>query len=288
MAPAQDHMVALSPAAESSEAEEGAANEDDSRQPWYLSKWARAVPGLRRLYYALEDRYAEILPSNQLVRQSGKTGTALEIGCGRGRYLERLLQQGWQAEGIEPAESPSARCREKGLSVRTGRFEDFDFVESTYDAVIAWMVVEHLHDPVAVLRHIGRILKPGGQLLFSVPNVACWETWVFRNYFYILNEPTHLNHFTPSSIKRLLELSGFRLERIYYQQNLYNVTGSLGLWLTKHRFPFLDGQRLLEFCESPSMKGRLLLAPFAKLAAALRQTGRITVIATPQRSPQTT
>ena len=268
------------PHVESGQGEATESTQDlGTKKPWYLSGMARSVPGLRRLYYALGDRFSEMLPP------APRPGRALEIGCGRGRYLEMLQQQGWNVEGIEPAFEPGERCRDRGLHVQTGAFEDFELEKGTYDAVIAWMVIEHLHDPVSALREIRRLLRPGGLLVFSVPNLACWETWFFRGYHFILNEPTHLHHFTPRSIKRLLALTGFQLGRLHYQENLYNVVGSLGLWLSKCWPRLYDGQRLLDFCESPSMSGRLALAPFAKLAAAMRQTGRITVVATPQSLP---
>lgn len=248
-------------------------------KPWYLRSFVRSIPGLRRLYYGLGDRYSEMLPTVP------NTGRALEIGSGSGRYLEKLQQQGWDIEGIEPALEPGERCRARGLPVRTGVFEDFDFQTGHYNAVISWMVIEHLHDPVAALREIRRILQPDGVLVFSVPNVACWETWFFRGCSFILNEPTHLHHFTPHSLKRLLFLSGFTLNRLHYQENLYNVVGSLGICLLSCWPNSGFGRRLLEFCESPTMSGRLALAPFAKLAAALRQTGRVTIVATPRLVP---
>jgi SAM-dependent methyltransferase len=254
------------------------ANDVAHRKPWYLSSIVRSIPGLRSLYHGLRDRFSDIAPPAM------RPGRALEIGCGNGTYLTTLQQQGWDIEGIEPALEPSERCRARGLRVRTGVFEDFDLESESYDAVIAWMVVEHLHDPVSALRAIHRILRPDGLIVFSVPNVACWETWFFRRYHYIYNEPTHLHHFTPRSIRKLLALAGFELNRLHYQENLYYVVGSLGIWLSSC-FPKLGGQRLLDFCESPSMRGRLALAPFAKLAAALRQTGRITIVATPKTMP---
>ncbi len=253
-------------------------NCETTNRPWYLSDAVRAIPGLRQLYYRLEDRFSEIVPP------ADTPGRALEIGCGSGRYLEMLQQQGWDMEGIEPALEPSIRCRDRGLRVRTGTFEAFELEANEYDAVIAWMVIEHLHDPVSALREIRRILRPGGLLVFSVPNFACWETWFFRRYHYMINEPTHLHHFTPRSLQQLLAHAGFKLTRLHYQQNLYYVVGSIGIWLSNCCPRIYNGRRLLDFCESPSLRGRLALAPFAKLAAALRQTGRITIVATPDSS----
>jgi SAM-dependent methyltransferase len=150
------------------------------------------------------------------------------------------------------------------------------------------MVVEHLHDPGSVLRQMKELLKPTGRLMISVPNTDCWELRALGRYNFILNEPTHLQHFSVDSIGRLLDSAGLDIESIDYQKNAYNIVGSVGIWL-KSRFPNRKlGRRLLAFCDNPSMWGRLALAPLAKLLAAIRQSGRITIIAKPRQAPHTT
>jgi SAM-dependent methyltransferase len=234
----------------------------------------RAVPGLRRLYHWLGDQYSELVlpPPREGAR-------ALEFGCGAGRYLDLLCEAGWQAEGIEPVADPARRCRERGLHVQTGTFESVTFPDGSFDLIIAWMVVEHLHDPNLALQKIRKLLRTEGTFVFSVPNLACWETLAFGRFHFILNEPTHLHHFRPRTLRRLLSQNGFRVERLFHQQNVYNVLGSMGVWLHS-RFPNRAwGSRILNFCDNPSMWGRLACAPAAKLLAALRQSGRLTIIA---------
>lgn len=250
----------------------------DSPQPWHLSTPMRAMPGLRRLYYWLSNDDSEILPE-----WPGPGARALEIGCGSGRYLQKLQQAGWEAEGIEPAAAPSARSRQRGLAVRTGGLEDFQLADDHYDAVVSWMVLEHLHDPAAALRKIHRTLKPTGALLLSVPNFGCWERRVFGRYNMVINEPTHLQHFTPRSLRRLLNDNGFQVQRIRHQQNLYNVIGSLGI-LMQSRFPSKRaGRRLMDWIDDPSLRGRLALSPLAKVLAMVHQGGRLTVSARPKK-----
>lgn len=256
------------------------ANCRPASQPWYLSRFSRSVPGLRSLYYWLADRWAAPLPSPP--RPGAR---ALELGCGAGGYLDQLAACGWAVEGLEPADSPAGRCRARGLAVQTGGVESADFPSAAYDLVVAWMVVEHLHDPAAALRQIHGWLRPDGTLMISVPHVASWELRLWGDYHYILNEPTHLQHFSRSGIERLLRDNGFHIRSLKFQENLYNHVGGLGIWL-KSRFPKRSwGDRLLAFLDNPSMWGRLGLALPAKLLAALGQTGRMTIIADRAAAP---
>ncbi len=255
-------------------ATESASSEPASGRPWYLSSVVRRVPGLRRLYYWLSADQSEIVPTPSCERPRG-----LEVGCGSGRFLERLQECGWDAEGIEPAEVPASRCRERGLRVHVGGFESLKSAGDRFDAIFAWMVIEHLHDPAAALREMRRLLKADGQLLFSVPNYGCWESRVFGRYSYSLQLPIHLHQFTPQTIHRLLRENGFRVERLIHQPNLLNVVGSMGLWF-QHRPPFDRlGAQLVQFTNAPSMWATLAMAPVAKFLAAIRQGGRLTIIA---------
>lgn len=121
----------------------------------------------------------------------------------------------WNCVGIEPAAEVARRAIEHGFEVRVGSLEEtvtadpHTFAPNSFEAVFAWMVIEHLHDPVATLRLTRELLKPGGTLSFSVPNFGCWERRAFGQFWYALQLPTHLQHFTTAALRRLLESSGF-------------------------------------------------------------------------------
>lgn len=253
---------------------------DDSkpaeRSPWYLSRMARKVPGLRALYYWLRDSGSDIVPS---LRPTG--GRALEIGCADGRFLEYLRAQGWHAQGIEPAEKAALVARSRGFDVHSGTLEPDLFPAAHFDAVFAWMVIEHVHDPRQVLQEVRRILRDSGSLVMSVPNFACWERRVFRSWWYALGLPVHLHQFTPRTLRGILRSCGFDQVHIIHQRNMLNVVGSVGLWL-RAVFPKVAlGPRLVRFPDDPTMWGQLGLAPCAKLLAWIRQGGRLTVVAKP-------
>lgn len=216
------------------------------------------------------------------------TMRALELGCSHGSYLEQLRTAGWCCVGIEPAAQVAARAAANGFDVRVGSLEEAvqqegdqrsTFSPMSFDAVIAWMVVEHLHDPVATLKTVRDLLTPGGQMLISVPNFGCWERPFFGRYWYALQLPTHLQHFNPTTLCRLLEACGFELVELVHQRNVNNLVGSVGLWL-RAMFPHWSlGTRLIRWTDNPSALGLCLLTPLARGLALIRQAGRLTVIA---------
>ncbi len=208
----------------------------------------------------------------------------LELGCATGTYLDSLRQRGWRCVGLEPTESAARVARERSLHVITGSLESSwgqepELQPASFDAIFAWMVVEHLHDPVATLRLARKLLKPRGWLLLSVPNFGCWERLAFGRFWYALQLPTHLQHFTPVTICRLLEASGLELVELIPQRNVNNLVGSVGLWL-RIQFPRWSlGERLIRWTDNPSALGLCLLSPVARLLALIHQSGRLTVVA---------
>lgn len=243
------------------------------RQPWYLSRPVRAVPGLRALYYWLMETRSMWIPEN------GCGKRALELGCADGSFLERLREQGLECVGVEPAAEPAGRARQRGFEVHIGTLESGLFPPGTFDYVFCWMVLEHLHDPAVTLRTIHEILKDQGLLVFSVPNFGAWEARVFGRFWYALDAPRHLQQFRPASLRRLMTDCGFEVRQIIHQQNLLNVIGTLGLLFR----PILPANAvtkwLLRFPDQPSVWPQLAMAPVAKILAWLRQGGRLTVMA---------
>jgi hypothetical protein len=77
-----------------------------------------------------------------------------------------------------------------------------------------WHVLEHLTDPLAAIQRARTLLTDDGRLLISVPNLASLQARLFGPDWLHLDLPRHLFHFTPRSLERLLERSGFRVERI--------------------------------------------------------------------------
>lgn len=231
-----------------------------------------AMVALKRLAQRLLDPKEHVLPRGLA------PGRALEVGCGSGRYLAQLAASGWRAEGLEPSAETADRLREAtGLPVTTSSIREALFDAESFDLVVAVMVLEHLHQPLEDLRSIHSWLRPRGFLTGSVPNAASWEFGFFERDWYALQVPTHLFHFTPTTLTRLLENTGFEQVRIYHQRNVNNLMIHLGRFLQRHRLP--GARTCLEFPEQGPTPLRYALRPVSAMLAWLGQAGRISFTA---------
>jgi SAM-dependent methyltransferase len=137
------------------------------------------------------------------------TGTphVLDIGCGAGQLLAAAQHRGWQISGSELSGVAVARASEQlGVPIFHGDFRDMGLAPGSVDAVIMQSVVEHLRAPIDFLRDSSALLKPGGVLMFNVPNPASWEAWwarltgqMWRGFIV-----EHLYYFTPTIVQAIL------------------------------------------------------------------------------------
>lgn len=203
-------------------------------------------------------------------------GRMLEVGCASGAFLAQMAEEGWQIEGIEFSEQAASHARSAGFKVHSGALEAAPEPQAPYDLVVGWMVIEHLHDPLASLAKMARWTRPGGWLAISVPNAGALDFRLFKGAGYALQVPTHLHHFTPQTLSLLLEKGGWRAEKIFHQRLLSNLFGSIGYMLEDVRAP----QGLVRFFKDyPQKAGRwhTILYPLAWALAIFGQTGRMTV-----------
>lgn len=139
------------------------------------------------------------------------SGRLLDVGCNEGRGLRIYNEHGFLAEGLELNERATARARGEGFQVFTDRIEEFR-PKNHYDVVILSNVLEHSLQPVEMLSHVARILKPGGQVWVSCPNVESWQRKVFGRFWINWHVPFHIVHFSQRILMNVLEKTGFEIE----------------------------------------------------------------------------
>ena len=142
-----------------------------------------------------------------------RRGRILDIGCGNGDLLTILDRAGWDVHGYEPhattAEAANRRLDHLGRRVVHSDASAFDaWPAQSFDVITLWHVIEHLPEPLAMLRVVHRLLRPGGLCLIQTPHVAAAEALVLRSYWHGWELPRHLWFFSHTTLQALLERAG--------------------------------------------------------------------------------
>ena len=136
-------------------------------------------------------------------------GRILDVGCGNGDFLASLSSRGWETHGIEFSTAASALARSKGITVHQGSLESANFPNGFFNVVTLWHVFEHLPNPANELREAQRILCDDGLLIIEVPNSASLTFKLCKADWYGADVPRHFQHFTPSTLRRILRRAAF-------------------------------------------------------------------------------
>jgi len=140
----------------------------------------------------------------------------LDVGCANGdfpRFMRDLL---WEVEGVEV--STTSRGIDD-FTIYRQEFPEIPVVEPRYDAVTAWAVLEHVHDPMAYFKKAAQVLKSGGVFVFLVTN---FESTTSRHLFGE-DVPRHLYFFTERAVRQYLERTGFELVDVDYSDKVYGM-----------------------------------------------------------------
>lgn len=138
-------------------------------------------------------------------------GTSLDIGCGFGFFVEEMKARGWKASGIDISAKAVGFAGSRGLDVRLGSIDTPGSAEGPFDAITMFYVLEHLPDPLAFLKKVRSLLKPGGVLVIRIPHttpiVRLLTLIGIKNNLY--DPPFHLSDFSPACTRKILEKAGF-------------------------------------------------------------------------------
>jgi 2-polyprenyl-3-methyl-5-hydroxy-6-metoxy-1,4-benzoquinol methylase len=145
----------------------------------------------------------------EIVDSFRSSGTILDLGCSDGGFLGGLNKAKWNMYGIEMSpEVAKAAEQRTGGEVFVGDVLDAPFSPGTFDVITCFHVFEHLYQPRAVLAKVRDWLKPGGLFFAMMPNIDSAGARIFRSYWYGLELPRHLYHFSPRSLRTLARSVG--------------------------------------------------------------------------------
>ncbi len=154
----------------------------------------------------------------------------LDVGCGSGYDLLRFRDQGCEVYGIEPDPEAAAEARKNGVVVSHSSVEAAAFPAGHFHRVTMNYSLEHLYDPRAAMANVRRMLRPEGTVYLLFPTADGAICRIFREDWYHLDVPRHLQFFTHESFRRLCADVGLA---IVYRGNRSGGRGfrrSLGYW----------------------------------------------------------
>jgi SAM-dependent methyltransferase len=157
----------------------------------------------------IKSRQSAYLPYIEILKAERENLKALDLGCGRGEWLELLKEWGIEAEGVDLDPSMLSICYEMGLNVREDNALTIleKIPNSSLDIISGFHIAEHLNfvDLVALVKKAFKALKPGGLLILETPNSE--NIAVATSSFYL--DPTHHNPLPIQLLRFLFEYAGF-------------------------------------------------------------------------------
>ncbi len=179
--------------------------------------------------------------SVRAVAEAYPGGRVLEVGCCTGAVLAELKRLGMRCIGLEPNGWACRYAREEyGLEVAPMTLEEAAFPDDHFDAVLMLHVIEHLTDPMATLREIRRVLKPGGTLVVETPRYDTWSFELMGRRERNVVDDWHLYFYTTETLRRTLEKAGFRVVEKRVPSRTVVPSRLIGAVAKAFRLRFLD------------------------------------------------
>ena len=180
----------------------------------YGRTYLEDFPALRAYAAGRLDILERLLPT----RAAGPRPAVLDVGCAYGAFLAEASRRGWDARGLDIAESAASYVRDVlGLSARSGDFLDPEVRNALgvpVDCLSLWFVIEHFEDLGRALKAASALLRAGGILAFSTPSAGGISALSDLGTFLERSPDDHATVWEPRRVAGILGRFGFRVERI--------------------------------------------------------------------------
>jgi SAM-dependent methyltransferase len=223
---------------------------------------------------------------NELISKFKKGGKILDIGCSSGAFLGTMDKTKWELYGTEisPDTAEIARMNTGG-KIFTGEASGAAYRPDYFDVITSFDLLEHIHDPRSFLMKVREWLRPGGIYCLNLPNLDSWEARLFGSYWYGLEMPRHLTHFSPASLSHVMKSLGFEQAVLatppvtYVERSANYACAALWSKLGFHPAPQAEA-REAGLVHKAVRKGLriTLVAPFARIASWAGAGGSILAV----------
>jgi len=187
-------------------------------------------------------------------------GKLLDVGCATGRFLIVARSSGWEVMGLEIIDKAAQIGRDHfQLNIISSQLERTHLPENSFDVVTLWDVLEHMPSPRKAFEKIISLLRPGGYVFFSIPNLDSFDRKLFGDDWIGWDPPRHFYLFNQTTIRRLLDETGYQL---LDHRCLSGGKGAFYLSLEKTMQKRRSLRRILKFYPLIS----LLLWPYRKVS----------------------
>lgn len=161
-----------------------------------------------------ENRAERSLQSRKIldvISQHKGGGTLFDIGAGTGMLVEQALNRGYEASGVEPSKWLAGKAQEYNLPVKLGTFPEIK--EGPYDLITLIDVIEHVNNPLQLLRDINSSLLPGGMVAVITPDLGSFIARILKFKWWHFRV-AHIGYFNKKTLHNALEKAGF--EKVYF------------------------------------------------------------------------
>ena len=147
-------------------------------------------------------------------------GNLLDVGSGTGSFVNEMKQHGWNATGLEPDEG-ARQVASQQYNIELADINEFyKLPAGSFDAITLWHVLEHVHDLSAYVQQLKNLLNEKGKLFIAIPNYTSLDATIYKEYWAAYDVPRHLYHFSPASMKTLMDRNGLKI--VHYKPMWYD------------------------------------------------------------------
>lgn len=179
------------------------------------SPWSPAMV-LQRVWTAGRLHRIAKARSSRTDRKVGRAAAGqrlLEFGSGYGLFLAAAREKGYQVQGVELSRPAVQESEKKGLEVHCGQLVAAPLT-GPYDVICGWDTLEHVPDPLAVLRRIRELIAENGTVALSTPYFSSLPSRLLRERWWTLKPTEHIWHYTPYTLRLLAARAGFTVTAV--------------------------------------------------------------------------